>query len=372
MITCLTGAILVYEKELMQLFHPTRYFVKAESTRLSTDSLINKFKLREPKASINSIKLYSNPERTVEISLTLGGAQKPKNARPAKEVKNKKKPAEGTRLTAFLNPYNGQVMEIYNHRKSFFYWVMDLHRWMLGGDIGKLIVGIATVIFLVILMTGIVLWWPKSKQKLKQRLQIKSNAGFKRLNHDYHIVLGFYSAIFLFVFAFTGLAWSFEWFNKAIYTVTRSSMERPKAPKSERKDSMQIITSEDAFNAVTDKVKNAVYYSVSLPKDSTDVFTVNLLTKDAIHESATDTYFVDAFKGSITGSQLFNNKNTGQKVRATFKPIHVASIYGHTSKIIGVIVCLLGTFFPLSGTIMWLNRTRKKKRSFQQVTKETT
>jgi len=98
--------------------------------------------------------------------------------------------------------------------------MLSLHRWLLGGDTGKLIVGICTLLFLFILITGIILWWPKTKNILLHRLKIKSNGGWKRLNHDLHIVLGFYCAIFLFLFAFTGLAGSFSWFNKGIYKAT--------------------------------------------------------------------------------------------------------------------------------------------------------
>jgi uncharacterized iron-regulated membrane protein len=233
---------------------------------------------------------------------------------------------------------------------------------MLGGDTGKLVVGVCTLLFLVILLTGIILWWPKNKQILKQRLKLKSDAGFKRLNHDYHVVLGFYSAIFLLVFAFTGLAWSFEWFNKGIYTITGTSMERPKPVKSSSTDSAAVIPAEVALQTVVKKINNAVYYNLTIPKDSSETFAVNLLPANATHESASDTYFVDAYSGTLAGMQLYKDRNAGQRTRAIFKPVHVASIYGVPSKIIGLLACLLGTFFPASGYIMWWNRTRKKKK----------
>ena len=353
MVTCLTGAILVFEKELMQLFNKDRYFTTARQSRLPIDSLIKRVKTHEPTAKVSSVKIYSNPERTAEISFT--------KEDPSAKKKKGEKPVASPRLVAFTDPYTGAIHEVYNHRESFFYFVMDLNRWMLGGDTGKLIVGICTVMFLFILITGIVLWWPRNRQLLKQRLRIKRDAGFKRLNHDYHIVFGFYSAIFLFVFAFTGLAWSFEWFNKGIYTITGTSMERAKAPKSEIRDVAERIPAETALTLISEKI-NAPYYSVTLPKDSTDMFSVTVLPDGAAHESATDTWFVDPFQNKVPEVQKFTDRNTGQKVRATFKPIHVASIYGNFSKVIGLIVCLLGTFFPASGYIMWYNRTRKKKK----------
>ncbi|MFC4262536.1 PepSY-associated TM helix domain-containing protein [Ferruginibacter yonginensis] len=353
---CLTGAILVFETELQQLFHKNRYFVTASTQRLTADSLIHTVQQQLPNATVNGIKFYNVDTRSAEVNIT----QKPTKKSTA-TVTNKKS-NEGIRLTVFINPYTAKIIEVYNYRKSFFYFTMDVHRWLLAGDVGKIIVGVATIIFLFILITGIILWWPKNKAVLKQRLTLKRGAGFKRLNHDYHVVLGFYSAIFLFVFAFTGLAWSFDWFNKAIYSVTNSSMERPKAPKSTILPTFKVPV-EAAYQVVWGQQPNAITYNISLPKDSAETYAVNILAYNAPHESATDTYFVDQYSSQIVSTQYFKDRNKGQKVRATFKPIHVASIYGYTSKIIGFIVCLLGTFFPISGVIMWWNRTRRKKKT---------
>ncbi len=377
MITCLTGAILVYEHELQHVFSKKRYFTENKGAVISADSMLASVKLAMPKAKAGSIKIYNDPTRNAEVAVTVpakkkestseaGGNKVAKKDSTAKRVD--KAPAgaggrggEGTRLTAFVDPYTGKVIEFYNHRESFLYFTMDVHRWMLGGDTGKIIVGICTLVFCFIIITGIVLWWPRNKQILKQRLKIKSDAGFKRLNHDYHVVLGFYSAIFLFVFAFTGLAWSFQWFNKGIYTVTGSSMERPKSPKNVDSLNGKKVPVEMALQAVIAQNNNGSYYNITIPKDSADAFAVNVLSKDAPHESASDTYFIDAHTGAALGVQTFAQRNLGQRVRATFKPVHTASIYGQPSKLIGFITCLLGTFFPLSGIIMWINRTWRKK-----------
>ncbi len=353
MVTCLTGAILVYEKELQQLFHPSRYFTKPLGERLSADLLIDGFKKQHPGQKVSSIKIFSDGERNAEISFT----PSKKNSKAAISERKEKREA---RLVAFVDPYTGVIKEIYNHRESFFYFIMDLHRWMLAGDTGKLIVGVCTIVFLFILITGIILWWPKNKAILKQRLKVKTGAGFKRLNHDYHVVLGFYSSIFLLILAFTGLAWSFEWFNDGIYSLTNSSKERAKPLKSFLLPD-QTAGAENALIKVMGE-QSAKYYQVALPKDSTEAFSVTVLPNDAPHESATDTYFVDQYSGTLLGVQPFASRNKGQRIRATFKPVHVASIYGHTSKAIGFLACLAGTFFPISGVIMWINRTRKKKK----------
>lgn len=341
MVTCFTGAVLVFENDLQHAFFKDRYFTASEGEKLPLDDVRAAFLKDVPDAKISSVKLFNDTRRNLELSFT-----------------TKANPDQ--RLTAFVDPYTGRLQEIYNYRESFFFKMMDLHRWMLAGDTGKLIVGISTLIFLFITITGIVLWWPRNKQILKQRLKIKTNASFKRLNHDYHIVVGFYSAILLFVFSFTGLAWSFEWFNKAIYTVTGSSMERPEPPKSVSADGE--VSLESVFHTVSSKVPDAVYYNISIPKKENDAFSVSLLAASAPHETASDQYFVDRHSGELIGSQLFKDRNTGQKVRATFKPVHLSSIWGMPSKILGFLACAAGVLLPGTGYVMWYNRLRKKKK----------
>ena len=99
-----------------------------------------------------------------------------------------------------------------------------------------------------------------------------------------------------------------------------------------------------------------------MPKDSADAVNITTLGHDAAHESATDAVYVDQYSGGVIGKLAFGERSLGAQVRSAFKPIHTGSIWGTPSKIIAFIVCLLGVTFPITGTIMWYNRTRKKYR----------
>ncbi len=342
-ITCLTGAILVFEKDLQQTFYSQRYFVNPVEKTVATDLLIENALDEVPGSTLRGIKIYNDPARSAEINIS------------------QKSGDEETRLTVFMNPYNGQVLETYNHRESFFYFVMDVHRWMLGGATGKLIVGISTLVFLFILITGMVLWWPRNKTILLQRLKIKTDASFKRLNHDFHIALGFYSAIFLFVFAFTGLAWSFEWFNDAIYKVTGTKNEKPPKLANLSDSTMANAPFETYLFNLQTQAPKAVYYAINAPSGNEPV-SASFLPHNALHETATTQVNMDSKTGEVLNVRSFQDRNLGQQVRATFKPVHIASIWGPWSKWIGFITCLLGFLFPVSGYIMWYHRAFKKKK----------
>ena len=348
---CLTGAILVFEKDLQMSFHKERYFVAEGNNKLLIVQLTQFVKDSFPLAKINSVKVYDDALRSAEINVSFASK---------KEAKPAERPAG---YTIFVNPYNGTILEKYSYRETFFYKVFALHRWLLGSDkgAGKYIVGVSTFIFLFIITTGIILWWPKTKKILQQRIKIKSNAGWKRLNHDLHIVFGFYSALFLFIIAFTGLAWSFEWFNKGIYTVTNSPLKNPPPPKSAYVLNAKRISFDEALSTVKTVYPRADFYSLSMPKDSLEPITVAVLNENALHESASDAVYVDQYSGVVLGKLAFEERSLGAKVRSTFKPVHTGSIWGMPSKIIAFMVCLFGVSFPITGTIMWMNRTRKKK-----------
>ena len=284
-------------------------------------------------------------------------------------MKKPVKPERQPGYTIFVNPYNGQVLEKYAYRETFFYQVFSLHRWLLGSEkgVGKYITGASTLIFLFIIMTGIVLWWPNTKKILMQRLRIKWSAGWKRVNHDLHLGFGFYSAIFLFIFAFTGLAWSFEWFNEGIYKVTNSPLKAPPPPKSHYVREAKPLQFQEALATAKTIYPKADFYSITAPKDSSEVLTATVLNPNPVHESATDALYIDQYSGKVLGRLEFKDRSLGARVRSTFKPVHTGSLWGTPSKIVAFIVCVLGVTFPVTGTIMWINRTRKRKTGVHKI-----
>jgi uncharacterized iron-regulated membrane protein len=367
LIACFTGAILVFEKEMQEAFNHDRYYAEPAGKVLTPDNLVENLRGQYAGIKISSLKTFTDPRRTVEINFTEKAAetQKDINASKVQTTKGEAKPREeGARKTAFINPYTGKIIELYSYRETFFYKVFALHRWLLGKNDGpgKYIVGISTLIFLFILITGVVLWWPKTRKILSQRLKVKWDGSWKRLNHDFHIVLGFYTAIFLFIFAFTGLAWSFQWVNKGIYKVTGSEMKPPAEPPSSTYiNGLQAQGFNPILKTAANEIKNVLYYSISAPKDSAGVYSVTVLPANA-PEMASNTYYLDQYNGKIIGSLKFSDKNLGQRVRSTFKPVHTGSIFGVYSKVIAFITCLLGATFPVTGVTMWILRLRKNKR----------
>jgi uncharacterized iron-regulated membrane protein len=373
--SCLTGTMLVFEKEIQQSLNPQRYFVKPQDKRLPLATLTAGVLKQIPKSKLATVMVYDDPERTVEVALivpekkdkkAVGGPKAEEHAGAHAKKDAKPKDAERSNLTAFVNPYTGEIVNQFNRRQTFLYSVEMFHRYLLGGknSLGDWVISISTLFFLVILITGVILWWPKTKAIMRQRLKIKWDGSGKRLTHDLHIVTGFYTSIFLIVISASGLVMTFKWANNTLFFLTGSKVvakEDIKAPLSVYRPGIAAISPEAAVSALSDKIADAENYTIRYPRDTAAVYIFNVLKKGSV-ELATDVYYVDQYSGKVAGSALYANKSLGQRIRGVIKPIHTGSIYGWPTQVLAFLITLVSLIFPVTGVMMWLNRIGKKKK----------
>jgi uncharacterized iron-regulated membrane protein len=122
----------------------------------------------------------------------------------------------------YVNPYSAEVVHITDMSKDFFQFILDGHFYLwLPREIGQPMAASATLVFVVMLLSGMVLWWPRRKKDARQRFRIRWRAKWRRTNYDLHNVLGFYVLSIALVFALTGLVWGFQWFANGLYAVGR-------------------------------------------------------------------------------------------------------------------------------------------------------
>ncbi|WP_460610370.1 PepSY-associated TM helix domain-containing protein [Hymenobacter terrigena] len=388
---CLTGSVLAFEQEIEQTWHRERYFVAPATTpRLPLAQLAEAVKTHKPNAQIGSFKLYADPARTVEVSLSGGpGAKGDEHGRASEkgagrmsgdqrgEAPGKAGKGEGGKggkgdgggPRIFVNPYTAAITGELNPRDNFFKTVEKLHRGLVAGKTGKLVMGLNATVFLFILGTGLVLWWPTARKALTPRLKVKWGSGWKRLNHDFHISLGFYASVFLFIMALTGVGMSFDWVGESINKLTHSPLKRPEPPTSAAPAAVGTAPfAADAVLALArQQAPDAESYTVQMPKEPTGSVRVAILRPGAITENATDEVYLDQYSGRVISSQTYAQRPAGQRIRGLFKPVHTGTIFGLPTKILAFVIGLLGATFPITGTIMWLNRRRKQRKKQPQL-----
>lgn len=343
-ITCFSGAMLVFEKEITSAIYKNLYTVEQVSEQpLPLEQLAEIVSLTlDEGVEVTGITVFDRAEKSYQVNLS-----KPKHA------------------SVYINQYTGEVQGRYK-RLPFFATMFRLHRWLMdptpkaGLIAGKTIVGISTLVFVAILITGLVVWFPRSKKMLRNRLSVSVTKGWRRFWYDLHVAGGFYALVLLLAMALTGLTWSFPWYRNAFYNVFGVETQKP-------------TTQQDAPNKREGKGKVDRFASWQLAYDN-----VKALRPEASkitvgkgqasvsvdgwgNQRASDKYKFSAQTGEILSEQLYADSSRANKLKGWIFSVHVGSFGGIATRIIAFLVALFGASLPLTGYYLWIRRLYHRK-----------
>ena len=152
-------------------------------------------------------------------------------------------PAEfsfGRDRIVFVNPATGEVLGESHKLPVFFAKVEDIHRWLGTSNenrpVGEAITGACNLIFLVLLITGPFIWWPKdwSWSSLKKIVLFRGDLRGRALYWNWHNVLGIWCLIPLILIVLTGTVMSYTWANNLLYRLTGNQPPKQNAVQANR------------------------------------------------------------------------------------------------------------------------------------------
>lgn len=349
-IVCLTGTIYTFRTEIDEFFNKDRYYFEkqAGAALLNTDELIRLVNTGN-KGTVTGFSIPAEENRAWSFSI------KPSETKGKGNEKG---------MQVLVNPYSGAIISSgETSTGKFFLTIMKLHRWLLmEQSTGRVIVGIATIIFALLLLSGIILWLPRKMRYWKQGFIILFSGKWKRINHDLHNVAGFYTFPVLLIMALTGLCWSFDWYKNGMSAVLNAPvMQRGSGKPLQSVDSTgTAVTLESVLTSAKAHLPEKGTTRVAMPDSKQGVFTVTKNNEKAFNVIGTDKVSIDQYTGSVIKIEKFSEKKLGEKIAASIKPIHTGEIFGFWSKIIYFICCLIATSLPVTGTLIWWNKRKKK------------
>lgn len=376
---CFSGAALVFEKEVMELCHRELYFVKkVEAAPLPMEQLMTKVAATLPDSvSVTGVNISSDPERAYQVTLS-----KPRRA------------------SMYVDQYTGEIMGKYE-RAPFFNFMFRMHRWLLdsmkqdGGIFwGKMIVGTSTLMFVFVLISGVVVWWPRTRKALKNSLKIVANKGWRRFWYDLHVAGGMYALVFLLAMALTGLTWSFQWYRTGFYktfgvevqpsmghgnaaaNATAKGGKREKSPEGRsgrhgnrgEKPEGRGEHSESREGRKRSPYTNWQQVYEQLAEANPDYKLISVSDGSASvalprfgNQRGTDRYKFNPRNGEITETTLYKDLDNSGKIRGWIYSVHVGSWGGMLTRILTFIAALVGASLPLTGYYLWIRRLMKRK-----------
>lgn len=334
-IVSITGATYAFEEEFRNIIYKDVLFVENQTTRKPIAELIKNAKEEYPKPGIKNIKIKNDPNSSVEIIL-----------------KNKQ--------SILVNPYTGKVLGTFNKETDFFGVVLKIHRSLYLDDAGKIITGTSATIFIFMLISGIILWWPKNKALLKQKFSIAKNVAWKKKNYDLHSVLGFYASWIIIFTALTGIVWSFKWAENTMYWMNGSQKEETKYYSEYIEDGKRLAI-DKVIERAGSLYSNSNDCFINVPEDSIGVYRITLRYDEGGFYKKSDQLFFEQYTGELLKAKLYENSSQGDKLKATNYDIHTGKVFGLVGQIIVFLAALISASLPITGFMMWRGKRRKSK-----------
>ncbi|MCO7722016.1 PepSY domain-containing protein [Myroides odoratimimus] len=348
-VVCLTGTIYTFKSEIQQMLALDMYKLTVVKDEVLPIDTMKAFVESTYQGKVQRVSIKNKKNAPYVFSVGF-------------EDKDKKNE------TVYLNPYTNEVVGVgRGPADEFFMTVFKLHRWLLlDMKIGRPIVGIATIIFVFLSISGLILWFPKKIKgwkSIKPGFKIKFNANWKRINHDLHNTLGFYTLVVVLIMSLTGLCWSFEWYKDGLGTVLGAKVfggRNEVKPESTLTEGAKTLDLSDVIQRANQTISYEYRtMTVSFPKGDKGSFEVSKNEAARFNETVTDRVFIDQYSGDIIRQDMFSDKSVGEKIASSIRALHFGDIYGMFSKVIYFIVCLIATSLPITGIFIWINKMKK-------------
>lgn len=346
----ITGCILAFEQEIKSVTQPYLYVKESNQPVL-------------PPSKLQQIAVAVLPDK---IPHSVSYMDKGKSAQVA--FYNE---APEYYYVVYINQYTGEVLKVKNEDADFFRVVLMGHYYLwLPPGIGQPILATATLIFLIMLISGIVLWWPRNKAARKQRFSVKWNATFKRKNYDLHNVLGFYMSWIAIFIAVTGLVWGFQWFAKSLYWTTSGGRQLVEfyEPVSEKPMQPVVSAGAPAIDKVWQKMvasyPTAEVIEVHIPGSDSAAIEAVANPDASTYWKADYIYFDQYSLKEINVTHPYGryaDAGAADKIMRMNYDVHTGAVLGITGKIMAFFASLIAASLPVTGFLIWRGRHKKKK-----------
>ncbi len=288
-----------------------------------------------------------------------------------------------SRSIVYVNPYTGSIVgEGANVVDPFFLSMMRLHRFLwLPMNVGRPIVGIATIIFVVICLSGLVLWLPRTWSSFakwrawKPGFRIRFKKVGWPLVYDLHNTVGFYLLIPSLILALTGLCWSFSWYRDATSYVLGDQVFKQRMQRPEKIELVENPTKPLSVGEMISRQNKLTpgpgEISVTIPQDDETAMVIQKGRTGFFALSIKDKTQWDRFRGTVVpvehygktvDVERFVDKPLGAKIAVSIRAIHFGDITGLSSKIFFFVVCLFATSWPITGVALWIKKLRVRSK----------
>ena len=351
----LTGAIMSFEDEIVdQLNAGIMQVPPRQIPALMPDVLVARLKAAQDFGKVSAVTLSSDPAAAAHVRF----ARDDNGGRPA---------------SLFVDPYDARVLGS-PRGEAFFATVRRLHRWLLipgdGKGWGRPITGSIALGLIVMLVSGLVLRWPRRGGSVKIWLKPSLGLSGRGLHRSLHAVIGTWVLPIYLAMTLTGLFFSFEWYRDGVtWLLARPNVAAAKMPPKMPAKPSRTTSSEPVppigFDPAWmtfqreegDRFSKAL---LTLPAQGTTI-RIRSWGKASLLETTRDEFRIDAVTGQLVSAQRYADKTFGETIIAAIYDIHRGAILGWPGKLAFMIAAVLMPLFSVTGILLYLSRRKLRR-----------
>ncbi|HKY03698.1 MAG TPA: PepSY-associated TM helix domain-containing protein, partial [Blastocatellia bacterium] len=343
------GVLLTYERQMIDWADTRAYRnapPSADATRLPVETLLAGINRSNP--GLNATTITIRADRSAPAAIGLAGGR-----------------------TFFVNPYTGEALGEGSKRvRDFFQSLREWHRWLgARGDnraVARAITGACNLGFLFLVLSGIYLWWPRkfAWSQVKNVVWFKRGLQGRTRDFNWHNVIGFWSAIPLFIVVLSAVVISYTWASNLVYRVVGEDPPAPRAASAPASGETAPAASAsiEGLNLLWGRAEQQVtgWQSISLrvpnPSEPSATFTIDSGNGGQPQKRAQLT--LDKTSGEVVKWEPFSSYTAGRQLRSLLRFAHTGEVAGVAGQTVAGIVSAGGAVLVWTGLALGLRRFR--------------
>ncbi|MRX71881.1 PepSY domain-containing protein [Bacillus lacus] len=363
-ILAFSGAVYLFKPQIEASLYQDQYFSEdIEGRRLSLQTQVETAREQFPEGIVTYVRTFDDATRTTEIGVL----------------------QQGTMLSAYISPYTGEFQGSIKNQEKFTEIFKKLHsELIIGGTFANRLVELAACWTVILLITGLYLWFPRSRASIWGTILPRLHKKGRIFWRDMHAVPAFWLSIGILLLILTGLPWSgvtgenIKWLSDATNTGF------PKYAHSFGEKPQSAVTSGEAAEDIPWAVENmpvpsssapayvaldindidhiaatkgiAKPYTISYPQGDTGVYTIA-----TSHSKPGDnaTLHIDQYSGAVLSDVRFADFGLLGKAITLGIALHEGRLFGLANQLLGLLVCIGIIGIVISSFLMWKKRKTK-------------
>ena len=264
-------------------------------------------------------------------------------------------------LEVVVDPWTGAVKGSIDNRLDFFHLVKFLH-WslLLRTEYGQPVVGAAVAVFVVLLLSGLWLWRPRTWAQARAKLVPRLAGPWRNRLWSWHATFGAWVFPVALVIAVTGLVWAFRVVMFAVYALAALSVTPPDLSRAESSRSAvagAVLPLDRIVAGVQARHPQATSLWLWLPAADTGREPVGAYVRydEGVYWNSVQESW-DRNDAVLLKSKAFADGNRGERLVAMNYDIHVGAVLGLPGKILAFLASLVCASLPVTGFLMWRKR----------------